>query len=137
LKSKNDLGSYDLHGDMFVLYEYAVSTKQLELLIRKDKLKYYPTFKSGHFENLSLADSNFAVKWKHMPLQSRIDSLIYQSTFAFFEVKSLEIDGTEIDDKNLLNSNNFYSCTNATPIGNYFFILVPKSGILYLVNKSG
>jgi hypothetical protein len=61
-------------------------------------------------------------------LKTKVDSLLYQSTFSFQEVKSLRIDAISIESKNLLDSSNFYSCINATPIGNYFLFLFLTKG---------
>jgi hypothetical protein len=136
LKSKHDFGGIDIHGDKFIFYEYDFLTPTLAF-ISEDKLKKLPTFNSGVFENTSIVDSNFAVRWTKMPIRKEIDSLLYQSTFSFLEVKSLKIDGISMEAKNLLSSDNFYSCISAKPIGNFFFILVPLTRKLYVVNKTG
>lgn len=137
LKSKHDFGGIDIHGDKFVFYEYDLIKMQPLELISVNKLKMLPTFNSGIFENIIIVDSSFAVKWTEMPIRKKIDSLLYQSTFSFLEVNSLKIDGVSMEERNLLNSDNFYSCVSAKPIGNFFFILVPRSRKLYVVNKTG
>jgi hypothetical protein len=65
-KSKNDLGGPDIHGTMFIFYEYDIPKELLEPIIVQNKLSDFPSFKSGCFKDIILADSNFAVKWKRM-----------------------------------------------------------------------
>lgn len=126
LKSKDFIG-LDIHGDRFLYYEYAVSDAEMSHLTGLQTFKNYPEFKAGYFKNVKLPDSQYVFRWQHFPVKGMIDSLILQSTFSTFTVEN------EIGDKPYLGQDNYYSCISAKPVGNCFFIYVPKKGKLYMV----
>ncbi len=134
LKSRYDMGGLDVHGDMYIFYEYDIAKDQI-LLALNEGLSRYPTYNSGFFKKAKLSDSSFATKWKHMPINGTFDSLMWQGTFEFGEIKKLHISGSEMRYKNLNDPANFYSYIHSIPVGNVFQVLAPNSGKLYLLVK--
>ena len=129
IESRDFLGP-DIHGELFLFYEYNLSSLQMGQLVEKKTFKKYPHFNSGYFGKVRLDDLKMAITWRHFPIHDRIDSLIFRSTFSNFQVER------EMGERHSQDSSNYYCCICAKPVGNCFFILVPGTNKLYMVIRN-
>ncbi|MFM9908342.1 MAG: hypothetical protein ACKVOW_03275 [Chitinophagaceae bacterium] len=137
LVQMRDVGGIDIHGEIFLFYEYQLPKDEIATLIMNDAIVAYPKYSFGYFSTTTLIDSNYKSKWKRFPINNKMDSLLFQSTFSFLEISSLMDKIRKLDKDYFADSSNFYSYISAKSTGNCFFILVPKIDRLFLVIMTG
>lgn len=132
-EKKYDLSGYDLSGTVFYLYSIIFKKGELDRIAIDDKLSNYPSFRTGIFDGIKIVDSNFIVKWKKMPLKTEIDSLLFNSTFHFDNVRKVLLENRA----NITDSSNFFSCVASSNYGSIFLMLCPKENKMFIVKKNG
>jgi hypothetical protein len=123
--NKYNFGGFDNHGDYFILYQYKIENCNINLLNNQ-----LPQFKKGYFKDTQLTNVSKVGKWKKWPLNSQIDSIMFNSTFDFKEVADL------VESKFVNDSSNLFSYISNKYLGNCFLLLNCNEKKLFIVLKT-